>query len=149
MNCRLLLPIGLLCLSRFSCLFISEEKPDNAGMPESRVDLVEPAKTSTMSAIELCSVTATFGIVLETNEHQNHTRLRQPIFSPLILFAASFSGPILKLKHKYCQPEILHHSVIHFHHKILSMANKASEHLSPTQIHSKDLHRIAGTKVYT
>ena len=35
--------------------------------------------TSTMSMIELCGITALFGIFLETNKHQNLTRLRCPI----------------------------------------------------------------------
>ena len=35
--------------------------------------------TSTMSTIELCGITALFGVFLETNKPQNLTRLRLPV----------------------------------------------------------------------
>ena len=37
--------------------------------------------TSTMSTIKLCGIKAFFGIFLETNKHQNLTRLVHPNFS--------------------------------------------------------------------
>ena len=53
-------------------MFVSKKMPNNAVMPQSEVVLIvlvrgRRPKTSTMSAIELCGITALFGIFLETN----------------------------------------------------------------------------------
>ena len=49
------------------------------GMPKSHEILMFWLSASTMSTIQLCGITALFGIFLETNKHQNLMRLRHPI----------------------------------------------------------------------
>ena len=60
---------------------VSKKTSNDAVMPQSSVVLIVlvndlRSPTSTMSTVKLCGITASFGIFLETNKHQNLTRLR-------------------------------------------------------------------------
>ena len=59
-------------------MFVSKKTPNNAVMPESSIVLIVlvAVAPSTMSTIELSGITALFGVFLETNKHQNLTRLK-------------------------------------------------------------------------
>ena len=73
-----------LSLVRLWCLFITKKMPNNAGMPQSSIILVVLVNDSwAMSTIELYGITAMFGIFLETNKHQNLTRLSHPVTNKL------------------------------------------------------------------
>ena len=71
-----------LSLVRFWCLFVSKKMPNIQTLlwchKAWSYSLCWSA-TSTMSMIELCCITALFGIFLETNKHQNLSRLRHPV----------------------------------------------------------------------
>ena len=55
---------------------VSNKMPNNVVTPSTSIVLVIEQHNK---YIKLCGVTALFGIILATNKHQNHVRLRVPI----------------------------------------------------------------------
>ena len=78
----LLCPIRCLSLVRFGCLLLSKKKSNNSVMPQIDLTHCSGHQSSTVFFVLVnnhrthCVIEALFGIFLETNKHQNVTRLR-------------------------------------------------------------------------
>ena len=118
-------------LITYWCLFVSKKTPKDAVTPERSIVQVYSVcwqwpLTRTMSTIELCGVTASFGIFLETNQHQNLMRLQCPItwqLEEVDLWTTTCHQLISGSKYK----QLFHWSFICFMWKLTEMVTNLEE----------------------